>query len=332
MIKLAVIGAGNVFKKVYLPMIEANEAINIVGMYDTENKDFPQFEGSFASLEELLNSTASHVLILSPNHTHFEYTYRALKARKHVLCEKPLCSSLHEYYILDEIASKSSASFFPAYNNIYREDITKLKQILENKSDLKEIRMAWQRKSGVPGNGSWFTQKQKALGGVLMDLGSHLFSVLNYLMEIDCYKVQDIKLAIMKNAESSWYEPMQDDTKHELDVETSICGKIYLNENVNLFFDINWDAPVDKDRVQYVFEYDSERIEYNNCFGFSPKRLINDEPIIVYQKNTMTKIPVRQQELHEYKRMFQSFLCGNSVNNKIAENTVSMIESIYGYI
>ncbi|WP_460632952.1 Gfo/Idh/MocA family protein [Leifsonia lichenia] len=64
-------------------------------------------ERSFTSVDDLLASDADVVHICTPNTTHAQFALAALAAGKHVVCEKPLATSLEQALLLADRANSS---------------------------------------------------------------------------------------------------------------------------------------------------------------------------------------------------------------------------------
>jgi predicted dehydrogenase len=70
------------------------------------------------------------------------------------------------------------------FNHRERGDIAELRRILD-RGELGTpyaAKAGWLRRSGIPGDGSWFTNKQRAGGGPLIDLGVHVLDYALYLL------------------------------------------------------------------------------------------------------------------------------------------------------
>ena len=74
----------------------------------------------FDSLDEFLASDAFEaVYVASPNFLHEEHTVRALKAGKHVLCEKPAAPSLAGYLRMCEVAREAGRTLMEAMRTVH---------------------------------------------------------------------------------------------------------------------------------------------------------------------------------------------------------------------
>ena len=66
--------------------------------------DIPNAYGSY---EELLKDKSIDIIYIPlPNHLHCEWTIKTAKAKKHVLCEKPLAPSVNEINQMIAISKK----------------------------------------------------------------------------------------------------------------------------------------------------------------------------------------------------------------------------------
>jgi predicted dehydrogenase len=124
------------------------------------------------------------VSVCVPNYLHAPVTIAALESGKHVLCEKPLARSYAEAESMVVAAERANRVLQVAFNHRARGDVQVLKRYLEGGrlGDLYHVKASWMRRSGIPGIGSWFTNKEMAGGGPLIDLGVHVLDLALFLL------------------------------------------------------------------------------------------------------------------------------------------------------
>lgn len=99
-IRLGIIGNGRIASKFVAEARHVSEVV-IEGVFGVNERSLSDFASKYGisyqttALEDLLERVDS-VYIASPHLTHYEYARKALEARKHVLCEKPMCLSTAE--------------------------------------------------------------------------------------------------------------------------------------------------------------------------------------------------------------------------------------------
>jgi predicted dehydrogenase len=124
------------------------------------------------------------VVVVVPNHLHAPIAIDALQARKHVLCDKPMANDLDSAKMLYDAAVESKCKFLMGMNNRFRGDAAVLRRFIDE-GDLGRIyysKVQWTRRCGIPGMGGWFTTKDQAGGGPLIDLGVHMIDLALWLM------------------------------------------------------------------------------------------------------------------------------------------------------
>lgn len=144
---------------------------------------------SYVDYRELLEQPdIDAVVIALPNHLHAPVAIEALKARKHVLLEKPMATHAKDAARIIDVA-KSMKRVLMVAQNLRFNRYTQVARMAIERGDLGEvyhIRCFWLRRAGIPRIGSWFTQKQLSGGGSITDLGVHLLdTALHLLREFD---------------------------------------------------------------------------------------------------------------------------------------------------
>lgn len=125
------------------------------------------------------------VAIGVPNHLHHPIAIAALGGGKHVFCEKPLAPTAALAQEMVDAARSADRVLEIAFNHRRRADVRFLRGYLDH-HDIGRIyhaRASWRRRTGIPGLGSWFTNRAMAGGGPMMDLGPHMLDIALHLMD-----------------------------------------------------------------------------------------------------------------------------------------------------
>src|SRR4051812_29405879 len=119
-----------------------------------------------------------------PNHLHHPIALAALGSGKHVFCEKPLAPTGALAQEMVDAAMRHDRVLEIAFNHRRRADVQYLRRYLDE-HDIGRIyhaRASWRRRAGIPGIGSWFTNKAMAGGGPMIDLGPHVLDIALHLL------------------------------------------------------------------------------------------------------------------------------------------------------
>lgn len=87
--------------------------------------------GVFCNFEKFCASPDINcAYVASPNTFHFEQSLKLLESGKHVICEKPICSNLHETETLYELADKNGLVLIEAMRPAYDIATEKIKELI----------------------------------------------------------------------------------------------------------------------------------------------------------------------------------------------------------
>ena len=141
---------------------------------------------SYADYRELLDQPdLDAVTIALPNHLHAPVAIEALKARKHVLLEKPMALNAKEAAKINDTAKAMKRVVMVAQNLRFHRHTQTARAVID-RGDLGEIYHIHAfslRRHGIPRIGSWFTQKRFAGGGCLSDQGTPLLDTCFHLLK-----------------------------------------------------------------------------------------------------------------------------------------------------
>jgi len=113
------------------------------------------------------------VLIAVPNHLHHDLAVAAMRAGKHVLCEKPVTPTSAELEDIIRVSKETGRVFYPRQNRRWDKDYLIIKKIYEEKllGNTFNIESRVQGSRGIPGD--WRGVKEYG-GGMMLDWGVHL--------------------------------------------------------------------------------------------------------------------------------------------------------------
>ncbi len=121
-------------------------------------------------------------IVATPNALHAPQTLELLRNGKHVMVEKPMATSVATCDAMVAASERSGASLMVAHCWRFREEVIALRNRIEA-GELGEVVKT--RGYGVHANwgpSGWFTQRDLAGGGALVDMGVHAIDTARFLL------------------------------------------------------------------------------------------------------------------------------------------------------
>ncbi len=144
------------------------------------------------------NSDIDAVYIALPNSMHAEYTIRAAKAGKHVLCEKPMATSVEDCKKMIEACRSANRKLMIAYRCQYEPTNLRAIQIIRE-GKLGKVQLIESTYGFNERMGEWRLDKKLAGGGPLMDVGIYCLNACRYLTGEEPEKLQGYSSVIDKD-------------------------------------------------------------------------------------------------------------------------------------
>lgn len=198
-LKVAVIGTG--MGRYHMKEYVESPNVKLVAICDLNREEALQFAREYGAdkvvtdyhdLWSIANLDA--VSIAVPNCYHAPIAIEALERGLHVMCEKPMATTLQEARQMVETAEAQHKRLMIGMSQRFRASSLALRGLVE-RGELGQIyyaRGTWIRRRGMPvihfssggsmGRGSWFVRKEQAGAGALFDIGVHMFDLTWWLM------------------------------------------------------------------------------------------------------------------------------------------------------
>jgi len=168
-------------------LIKDNSKLMVAGTFDVlqVRREASVEDGYFAydSYESVLNDPkVDIVLIATPNEIHKELAIEAMKAGKHIICEKPVTLSSEDFEEMMAVAEENDRVLMVHQNRRWDEDFLIIKEMYDHKTigDLFQIESRVHGANGIPGD--WRHLKENG-GGMLLDWGVHLLDQLLFMID-----------------------------------------------------------------------------------------------------------------------------------------------------
>lgn len=140
--------------------------------------------------------------IASPNYLHAAQSIAALKAGKHVFCEKPMALTVAEARNIRTAARSAAITFAAGFHLRFHPIFQEMKRILATKKigEIRLVEMHWsigtfgeEKLPPLPAHMQWRESGRLAGGGAVMARGVHLFDLLYFItgekiQEVSCYQ------------------------------------------------------------------------------------------------------------------------------------------------
>ena len=153
------------------------KAAQQAAMYGVSDKAIYSYE-DYDRIAE--NKAIDAVYIALPNGMHAEYTIRAAKAGKHVLCEKPMCTSVSDGQAMIDASRTANKKLMIAYRCQYEPVNLKAVELIRTGAvgQVQAIESAFGFNIRA---GEWRLDRKLSGGGPLMDVGIYCLNACRYL-------------------------------------------------------------------------------------------------------------------------------------------------------
>lgn len=191
MLRIGIIGCGKITQVRHAPEYAENGNCEIAAFYDAMPERAQALAKEYggkacATMEELLDCGLDAVSVCSANTAHAEAAIAALERGAHVLCEKPMATTLADCEAMAAAAKKNGRILMLGHNQRFARAHVKAHEMIAA-GEIGRV-LSFHTMFGHPGpegwtgeKNSWFFDKKRAVFGALADLGIHKTDLIQYL-------------------------------------------------------------------------------------------------------------------------------------------------------
>ena len=281
MIKVGVIGCGTIANAAHIPAYAKNPDVEIKYFCDIiperAEKAVAQYGCGTAVTdyhEVIADPEVDAISVCTPNNMHPVITIDALRAGKHVLCEKPAARTYAEVERMMQAQRETGRILVIGVVNRFNDSVRRIKQYIDEGrlGNVHHVYVSFRQHRSIPGLGGAFTTKEIAGGGVLIDWGVHYLDIVMYCcgdprpltVSGEAFSVlgKDIPAYVYKDM---WAGPPKEDGVY--DVEESVTGLV-RTEGPVISFNGAWAQNIGEKECYIDFMGDKAgiRLQYGKMF------------------------------------------------------------------
>ena len=292
---VAVIGCGRIAVGAHLPALKKMEDVRIKYACDLIPEKAERAVTEFGAEQAitdykiaLADPEVQTVFVLTPNYAHYVVTMDALRAGKHVFCEKPITVNYKLSCEMAQEAEKQGKLLTIGVCNRFHESVCRIAQM--NKEGLLgniyHVYCSFRAHRSIPGLGGAFTNKKESGGGVLIDWGIHYLDLILYILGgVELKSVTANTYSEMaKDMAAYQYKSMwAEDTKRiedgVNDVDDFVTGYIRTNK-ASISFNGAWAQNIGKadTYIDFLGDKGGVRMDYCGHFTYYKNDLTEERP------------------------------------------------------
>lgn len=285
---IAVIGCGRIAKNAHFPALSnLAERVTVKYACDLIEEKAQAMKDQYPELIEnvitdyqvaLKDPAVEAVFVLTPNFAHYTVTMDALRAGKHVMCEKPITVNYKLSCEMAEEANKLGKILNIGVCNRYHKSVEMLEEMNREGrfGKIYHIYCSFRDFRSIPGLGGAFTDKAQSGGGVLIDWGIHFLDLILYILggarltnvTCDTYSemAKDMKAY---RYHKMWAEDTKDVENGVNDVDDFVSGYV-RTDKASISFNGAWAQNLDKREmfIDFLGDKGGARLDYCKKFIF----------------------------------------------------------------
>ena len=329
---IAVVGCGRIARNAHFPAFSKMENIRIkyacdliIEKAEKMKEDYPFIENVITDYKVALNDKeVDCVYVLTPNFAHYTVAMDALKAGKHVFCEKPITINYELSKEMAEEAVKQNKILNIGVCNRYHRSVEKLEELNRQGAfgNLYHVYCSFRNFRSIPGLGGAFTTKEQSGGGVLIDWGIHFLDLILFILgdaklkNVTCDTYSEMAKDMKSyKYNSMWAEDTKDVENGTNDVDDLVTGYI-RTDKASISFNGAWAQNINKNEMFIDFLGDKAGARLTYCGKFE-----------MYNGETLETINPEYDIPDMYQRESEAFLESAFTGVKNRSNIENILES-----
>ncbi|MBQ9801806.1 MAG: Gfo/Idh/MocA family oxidoreductase [Clostridia bacterium] len=286
MITVAVIGCGRIADIAHFPALSKMEHVRIKYACDLLLQKAQSAQEKYPKIERVITDYAvaladrevDAVFVLTPNYAHYTITMDALRAGKHVFCEKPITVNYALSVEMAQEAAKQNRILNIGVCNRYQRSVEMLREWAEagKFGNIYHVYCSFRDFRCIPGLGGPFTTKAQSGGGVLIDWGIHFLDLILYVLggariksvTCDAYSEMAKDMGSYRY-KSMWAEDTANTVSGTNDVDDFITGHV-RTDKASISFNGAWAQNINQREmfIDFMGDKAGARLTYGGRFEF----------------------------------------------------------------
>ena len=228
--KIGLLGCEHMHVRGYVEGFKKIGGVEIVGISEQNEKIGKEFAAMFdikyySNQQELLNTDIDAVVICSANVRHADMAVAAARAKKHILVEKPIATTLEDAQRMIDECYKNNVKLMTAFPVRYSPSVVGAKSVIDSGKIGDVIAIAATNHGQMPGG--WFIDKKLSGGGAVMDHTVHVADLMHWFLKSD---INDVYCRMGTKI---------------YDIEVEDCGLLSMEFKNGTYatLDVSWNRP-----------------------------------------------------------------------------------------
>jgi len=192
MIRIGLLSTAHGHAHSYAACLRAIDGVELVGVADDDAERGRVFAERFGirvfdSAEALLAEGLDGVLICSANVHHRQLTELAARYTRHILCEKPIATTVVDAEAMIDACERAGAKLQIAFPVRFAPPVVRLRALLRNGALGQIYAIKATNHGQLPGG--WFVERALAGGGAVIDHTVHVIDLLRWFFDAEVSEV-----------------------------------------------------------------------------------------------------------------------------------------------
>ncbi|OHB56763.1 MAG: hypothetical protein A2Y12_20515 [Planctomycetes bacterium GWF2_42_9] len=191
-LKAVVIGCGAIGTRAHIPYLSQHSKVNVVAACDIDENackkakelNVPKI---YQDWEKMLDIEKPDIVsVCTPNYLHKSMVIGAASRGIHVLCEKPMATTLADAKEMAEVVKKNDVKCMVGFTHRFMQENIKLKSIVDSGEIgtpfFSQVRFAHAGPENGWSDKDWWFKKAESGGGSLVDMAVHAIDITHWIM------------------------------------------------------------------------------------------------------------------------------------------------------